>query len=227
MTNIMDNSKNIQICNNAKNIQQSKDIFNRNFTNGLAPPKILYRSSYQVCKKNINLDKEKQPSLQNRIINYTDVKTKFIPGKGQGEDFLRNIDIDSELKRINYNHSKIPQDKYKPVNSNLIDQRKSFKNTIQEYGEKSTKNYSNHNWKTRPPVRMNYTCNKTQLVKNKDTNCLNKCRMVQCDPILPYKQPVLHQYSIGSRVGELQVGPVRCDHQCENIWNNVTKRRYI
>lgn len=92
------------LCNYNKHNTQNKKIYEYNFTQNLSNPPILYRGGFNICNEHIDLDKNNidlTKDLNNKIVNFENIKHQFIPGKGQGSDFLRYIDVDSELKNLN------------------------------------------------------------------------------------------------------------------------------
>jgi len=97
------------LCNYEKQNTHNKNIHQRNFTNGLTPPPILYRGNYRTCDKNQDFKK----NITNHIKDFNNIENTYIPGKGQSIDFLKYIDIDSELKNINRKDTKCINNTYK------------------------------------------------------------------------------------------------------------------
>ena len=87
------------MCNNTKLNQQNNDIYIRNIPD--ENMKILedYRSNFNICDKQININTAlHDKSYTNRITDFQFHKSYLEPGKGIGTTFLKNIDIDSNLK---------------------------------------------------------------------------------------------------------------------------------
>ena len=76
---------------------------------------------------------------------------------------------------------------------------------------------------------MNYSrCDYDTELKTNSTNCLKKKTFKKCNPPMPFKQPILFQNETDvCNPLIMQVGPERTNHTCENIWDNVTNRKYI
>lgn len=226
------------ICNFKKQNQQNKDIFTRNFPDIKIKPIESYRPEFDICHKSINLNKNNtrlKQNLTNKITNFQNIKTNFIPGKGIGIEYLRNIDIDSELKCVNHKNTLCPRKKYLPninCNSNKKNPycelyKKPHKNKIPKTycdNKLQKKNSNQINVRDYNLINMNYNVCKFTMQNNK--KCLINNISRNCDPILPFKQPVLFQYD-RTCSNSLRVGPTKKFHKCENLWNNLTRRKNI
>ena len=88
-----------KFCNNTKLNQQNHDIYNRNIPQNKLSILEDYRSNIYICDKQVNSNLTiYKKNFNNKINNFNDVISSLEPGKGVGTTFLKNIDIDSELK---------------------------------------------------------------------------------------------------------------------------------
>ena len=246
----------VMMCNFEKQNQQNRDIFLRNFPDKLITPVKNYRAGFEICRKNINLNKNNddlQINLSKKITNFNNLKTDFIPGKGKGSEFLRFIDVDTELKCVNNKNTLCPNKKYIPNtgcrdikynNPNLLEN--PYCELYKKFGYSNpTKSYKTKcgkkpivvdrcgfkidccpNKRDKQLVDMNYNICTYSLKENK--NCLVNNIKKRCNPQMPYKQPILFQYNDDICYNNsLQVGPERKPHKCENLWNNLTRRSSI
>lgn len=137
----MEYNTDILLCNYNKNNTQNKAIYEYNFTKNLTNPPILYRGHFNVCHQYINLDKDNMDlykDINNKITNFYKLENKFIPGKGQGSDFLKFIDVDSELKNLNIIDSKCRETNYNNRLPNNYYEKTSIYDSIEH-------NYNNEN----------------------------------------------------------------------------------
>jgi len=107
----------VMICNMEKQNQQNKQIYERNLPEKRQTIIPDYRESYKVCQKyrdmNDRQTKKSAESLTRQIdtkcLNFT---STFTPGRGQGLDYLRNIDIETEVRGLNYKNTLCPNKRY-------------------------------------------------------------------------------------------------------------------
>lgn len=240
----------VLIQNFKKHSQQNKDISNRNFNNdkNLYKPILPQRNGFSICKKYIDLnDNNLNINLKNNIKNFNNIKTNFIPGKGHGINFLKNIDVDSELKSLNFKNTYCPNKKYIPIsnhnynisNPNLIDNpydqnyiRYRYNDTIKinenNYIDQNIENNRlyknvNHIDDLNNVVKINYIkyIDNNDNLKKYNTNCLDKKQLDQCNYLC--KNIIQNENLNKRKCNKLTVGPKRTNHTCENLWNNITK----
>ena len=110
--NIMDKcgGGSIMICTDKKMKQQNWDIYKRNIPDKPNPIVMDCREEYRICNK------DKGGYMENHNLNrYIDrcgvIKFNgFNPGKGVKLEYLRNIDVDSELRCIRRKETKCFRD---------------------------------------------------------------------------------------------------------------------
>jgi len=153
--------------------------------------------------------------------------------------YLRDIDVDSELRQ-GFLHSECPDKRFKPelcetvtVNNPTIldspycenykayqfnDMTHNLGNCVKSVSKNTKKQYRQYENKDENLLKFNY---RNSYVPNSE-------ELPQVDKLTNVKQPVLFQASTDMRRGEfLPVGPQRTDHEIENVWNNITKRKGI
>lgn len=232
------NDENILYCNKKKNIpllfcnfekhhQQNNDIFTRNFCNKLEEPIMPYRGSFKICNEQIDLNDIKKTNFKNKICDFKDIKNKFIPGKGHGTDFLKNIDIDSELKSLDYKNSRCSIDKFNPIyvrknkfNTNTGCENKRCQEDISDINDICIND--NYFPKLENVVDKNY-CLVPNNTKISTTNCLNKDGFTRCSNKIIHKHPILYQQYHNNKNCVCRNN----NHNCENIWDNNTNRKLI
>ena len=109
----------VLLCNYAKQAQQNIDIYQRNVPDCKVAVSKSFRGGYNVCRKHIDLDEDDEDTkvkLSNIIVDFENLSAPFVPGKGKGSDFLKRIDVDSELKLLNYNNTLCPSRKRNVAN---------------------------------------------------------------------------------------------------------------
>ena len=167
---------------------------------------------------------------------------------------MKHIDVDSELKNLQYKDTLCPNKKYKPnnichntiTNSDLLsnpycqnykkynfnDKTKKYKTKCQQSPQIINKNddyspYSKNNYNCSLPVKLNYTNCHYKTNKNYE-NCSSIDFLEQCSKVTDWKsQPLLYSNNRDMSNKILSVGPNRTNHECENLWNNVSRRKYI
>ena len=249
----------VLLCNFRKHEKENSKIYERNFSNDADRPLVSMRGGFHRCKQYIDLDSNNPDmhlNLSRKIKKNTLVKNKYIPGKGSGVEYLKNIDIDSELRNLRRYNTKCPLKKYipdkrcsesqfsnpglleKPYCQNFKDYK--FNDKTKSYKTKCRKDLqivdriipSNEiNIKSldcNSRINFNYTnCNyQTQPVTE---NCPEYSSFKQCRNVTDWKtQPLLYGNNRDiPNHNNIIVGPERTNHQCENLWNNVSKRQYI
>lgn len=221
-----DKKKNIPLllCNFSKHHQQNNDIFTRNFCNSLEGPIMPYRCSFKICNEQIDLNDIKKTNFKNKICNFKNIKNKFIPGKGHGTDFLKNIDVDSELKSLDYKKSRCNIDEFNPIytRKNQFNTNKGCTNAHCQ--EKINDICENNDYfpKLENIVDKNY-CYVPNNTKINNTDCLNKDGFTRCSNKVSHKHPILYQQYRNNKNCECRNN----NHNCENIWNNNTNRKLI
>jgi len=243
----------VMMCNYAKHTQQNNDIYKRNFSDKKMKPTELYRGQFDICKKLVNMDAtnpDMKVNLKNKISKFTNIKAEFIPGKGRGTDFLRNIDIDSDLKCIGHYNTWCPSEKYAPDNNcnktchlnNELLEKPYCQLYRRDLNGNPTENYTTKccqsiqrvdkcgfnddlcpDFSNKQLVKMNYKL-ENSVKKNMTKNCQNKKLFNRCKPMMPHQEPIIFQSTVDFCPKPLMVGPTRQDHFCENTWNNQTKR---
>jgi hypothetical protein len=239
----------VVICNNDKEQKENEKIYNRNFSNVKLESIPGYRPKFKVCNsyRNLNDIADKHKSHTNKIISDSDVESDMYPGKAPASGYFKNIDIESNLKTLNLHHSKCLTQQYLPKlcektivdNPHLLDRPMCQNYKYANFKEESEfYKYTNKCNDTKQKIR-GYTCNeqindirqksllKFNYEKRAATPCNTGC-LPPNEPPLEIAQPLLY----GNRVNMLQkpilqIGPERTDHYVENLWNNVSKRRYI
>ena len=91
----------VVLCNYEQHAQENYDIFKRNFPDPASEIIPDYRGEYRVCAeyKNLNDIKNKgKDNLKNEITNFEYKDYYLNPGKPNGVEFLKKIDIDSDLR---------------------------------------------------------------------------------------------------------------------------------
>lgn len=88
-----------KLCNYTKLNQQNRDIYQRNIPQNQLPILEDYRSNVYICDKQVNSNLTiYKRDFSNKITNFNNRISTLEPGKGVGTTFLKNIDVDSELK---------------------------------------------------------------------------------------------------------------------------------
>ena len=248
------------LCNYKKQNQLNKSIFERNFAKNLSKPIIPIRPNYDICNNQTDLNKDNidyNNDLKNKIVSFNNIKTQFVPGKGQGINFLKNIDIDSELKSLNHKNTLCNVFKYNPLYSNkLINDNATSSNTTNVNNPKLLDNPYNQNYlRYRYNDKINNTnidkyLDKNKLYKNADyiddsqsivgikyirnsMNDNNYCSTHNnCTNMSEFRRCNNNNRSILVKTNmencpKMQVGPERKNHTCENLWSNVTRRKHI
>lgn len=248
----------VLLCNYEKHNLENSKIFDRNTSKDADLPIKPMRGGFTRCHQYIDLDATNADlhlNLNKQIPTNQNIKNKYIPGKGSGIDFLKNIDIDSELKNLDIDNSKCPSDKFAPdsecINRNFNNPRLLKKPYCQNYKKYKYKNnskpykticgnnllnveglYDNENenynsLKCNSLVKFNYTdCDYPS--NNTPGNCSSYKLVNQCDNVSNWNNhPLLNDPNYSTRSNNTGVGPHRSNHNCENIWNNITKRQYL
>jgi hypothetical protein len=230
------------MCNFAKQNCMNRTIYERNMA--VCPMDIIpdYRSEFKMCGDSY-LDKNTTPKLNltNRVEDYSNIKNCMEQGKGNMINYLRNIDVDSELKRYPYRWSLCNEPKHQKPNCPDFCVDKPIKNeehyikNSQFYNQLRTDNLvpiRNIN----PPVSCRYSpfnmvdVNiQREYPSNNDPCTFVPTRMTDqnTDSHKKYNLLVAGNYTLDMNTAPvLKLGPERCDNQVNNLWNNNTKRRY-
>ena len=93
----MDNK--VLICNTSKQNKINRTLLDRTFNIEKRRPNLVdFRTDHFICNKYTDLNKDNK----DLNIDYTKLNTQnhFFPGNGSSVGFLKNIDIDSNVKNI-------------------------------------------------------------------------------------------------------------------------------
>jgi hypothetical protein len=246
----------VMLCNYEKSATENSKIFSRNFPENKTPIIPNYRGSFKVCNKYVDKNdiSKSNRTHDNRIIAVTSEQTnEFYPGKAPASIYFQNVDVESNLYRLGNNDSKCPEKRYSAPDcsekisnnnptllSNTMCQNTRFfdfthEDMIPEYQNKcgsisddvnklNRRTYTcedqNTPYKTQSMVEFNYK-------KIKNMPCSTGC-LARNKNHIDIPQPVPYSQTTGMlKQPVLLVGPERVNHKVENVWNNVTKRRYI
>lgn len=182
------------------------------------------RYNYNMCNDTLNhllYAENRNNSISTEILNNNNNSNNNNSGINFGnnpmyKNYVKNIDIESDLKRFNHTRDKCFNDNYKKTHNNTpFTQHKNIfnkqENLLQDIKEKT------HNNKTK-------LSDKNNCIKEEDRGSFPKCK----NPPLP----VNHLRGMGTLVNE----PVYyefsnqeyCkDFPCQKLFNNVTKRSMI
>ena len=234
-------------CND--NQENNEKIYKRNFSDVKLSPIPSMRPGFKICNKykDLNTVKKSQKTHNNQIIGDIEHTSSLFPGKAPASQYFKHIDIESNLKRLKRPNTNCPQNKFNRKHCNLkvidspdlLDRPMCQNYKFTEYTNNSDYyKYKDKCNNTKKIVR-GYTCQeqisdirqKSQLrfnyEKRKDIPCNTGC-LPPLEQKLEIRQPLLY----GNRHNMLekpviQIGPERNDHLVENLWNNVSKRKYI
>ena len=239
-------------CNFKKQNKENKSILDRNLPNPELTIIPDYRSEYMICRKYKNMNQIPKSDRVFQSIQQPHLNGLY-PGKSSAKGYFENIDVDSDLKNLNIDNTLCPTKKYhmnKDINEFNNQHHPSYWNfhTDNEYTPYNTyktdcnwqkqevKEFSCQNKNSVEPtqsiIQFNYKNN------NSNEDCLGVSGCLPKNPNHVYvKQPLPYQYktdmmqatpgSISSPTLPMNIGPERSNHTLENIWNNVSKRRYI
>ena len=238
-------------CNYSKEINENNKLFMRNFCSFNDKEIVMdFKPNYFICQDYKTVNNYQHRDLKNPIntCGIENVTNNCEPDRGNYINYLKNIDIDTELRQINRKNSKCPEDDY--LHPNLARMNRNNPNVV------------NNN--QRVPYRMNYELEpqnfqvesvdyyQKQLsdCKRQDLFNTNNCKTFNYDVDLSYnkcatlnsdlnicndkyrniKEPYLYwskTNKCNSNPMQVVVGPKRIDHKCENIFNNNTKRQFM
>lgn len=210
----------VMLCNYEKDATINRTIFERNFPADKMCIIPDYRGEYKICAEYRSLDtKTKCPRTKNTDIN---------PGKGSGLGYLQNIDVDSDL-RLGYRSTLCPENKYvQPICDRIIvDNPYLLENpTCQNYKYSEFPNQKQQ-YKGKCGVHNHNGLDIAFNINQKSKTCMyNNSNQTKKSSNL--KQPILGQYSYDmAKNNKLQTGPERTNHNLENVWSNVTRRKHI
>ena len=242
----------VYLCNYDKENEENMKLFNRNFCNLNEKKEIImdFKPNYNICQNYKTINNFKNTNLINKIdtCNLSNVTNECEPNKANYLNYLKNIDIDTELKSIN--RKNINCDEYSYVSNRILDDKYNY-NIIpneQTVPYNTTNNNTNNNNNTE---NVNYVkhfmteCEKQN--KYVPNNCksnyndeevilFNKCGLPNseneiCDERYKNKKnPYLfwtQDNKCNANTMNLLIGPNRINHTCENIFNNNTKRNML
>lgn len=244
----------VLLTNFDKRDQMNNNILERNFPDKNIPIILDYRSSYQVCRKYVDKNQTPcvdlkndidDPNNQNKIKNIENV---YDPGKGYGLEYLRNVDVESNLYNLGLEQSKCPCRKYQrgPCISCITLERneltKSENSTNKQCGVNMLKTEVSD-----PRLLLNPTCD-----QEKEYNYVNKNSVYPQKPFIHktnltinkssciFDLPKQERFVSLSQPSQyfnkiepdspfcLQVGPKRdTTLLVDNLFNNYSKRAYI
>jgi len=177
------------------------------------------RYNYDMCNDTINhllYTQNRQNSISTDILNNNNNSNKKPTNPKIYKNYVKNIDIESDLKRFNHTRDKCFNDNYKMKHNKLpFTQHKDIYDK-QDNLLKDIKQKGNYNKKL--------LSNKDNCIKEEDRGSFLKCK----NPPLP----VNHLRGLGT----LETEPVYyefsnqeyCkDFPCQKLFNNVTKRSMI
>ena len=239
----------VVLCNTNRRTPENEKIYNRNFPDVKLVPITGYRSEFKICNvyKNFNDIDAKHKTHKNELVNVTDVENALYPGKAPASIYFNNIDVESNLRTLNLPNSSCQNKKYttklctKIVTDNprLLERPMCQNYKYSQFKDTSEfHTYTNKCRVTKEKIR-GYTCNdqvsdirqksllKFKYDRRKDTPCNTGC-LPALGHELDIEQPLL--YGNRANMSEkpiLQIGPERTDHLVENLWHNVSKRKYI
>ena len=244
------------LCNYEKSARENSKIFSRNFPENKTPLIPNYRSSYKVCNKYVDKNDipASNRTHDNHIIGITsEQKNEFYPGKAPASIYFQNVDVESNLYRLGSNDSKCPDKRYKAPecsnnistnNPNLLSNTMCQNTRFFDFtNEEMIPEYQNKCGSITEEVnelnRQTFTCEeqntpyKTQSMlefnykKIKNMPCSTGC-LARNKNHIDIPQPVPYSYKTDMlKQPVLTIGPERVNHKVENVWNNVTKRKYI
>ena len=241
----------VLICNNTKENIENEKLFNRNFCTLEDKEYVLdFKPNSFICQEYKTINNYRPVDIKNKIdtCGIENVTNNCEPDRGNYLNYLRNIDIDTELKQINRKNSKCPEDDY--LNPKLARMDRNNKNLINSNQRLPYR----FNYELEPQrfVRSNVNYNPRELdeCKKRDLYDTGNCKTFNYDVDLSYNkcatlnsdvnvcsdfykninEPYLHwtkNNKCNSNAMEVVVGPKRKDHNCENIFNNNTKRGFM
>jgi hypothetical protein len=202
-----------------------------------------YRGQYKVCDKYVDMNMTPKVDLENKINRFNNVQNRIEQGEGYKLQYLKNIDIDSEIKRVPYNYSLCDQPKHHkppcPDGCFICDDmcRENAKLYIKNVS--LTKNIGSYNVSTIKKIDAPNSCmykplNMTNVNINREHPPVDPCvsnpiRITDenSDKNKKYNLIVPGSYTVDMNLAPvLKLGPERCDNNISNLWNNNTKRRY-
>lgn len=238
-------------CNYDKENEENAKLFNRNFCSFKDKEIVMdFKPNSFICQEYKTINNYQDRDLRNIIdtCGIENVMNNCEPDRGNYLNYLKNIDIDTELRNINRKNSKCPEDLY--LAPKLARMNRNNPNVVQT--------------NQRVPYRFNYDLEPQKFVRDKvnynqktlseckrsDMFDLGNCKTFNYDIDLSYnkcatlnsdvnkcneqykniKDPYLYWSKVNkcnSNAMRVVVGPVRKDHECENLFNNNTKRKTV
>jgi len=238
-------------CNYEKEIVENNKLYSRNFCSFKDKEPVLdFKPNHFICQEYKTIDNF-QPRNLNNVIETCGLESypnNCEPDRGNYLNYLRNIDIDSELRSMNRKNSKCPEDLYLAPslassnrhNPNLINknQRVPYRFNFELEPQQFVRDSVEYKQKVLPDCKRQDLFNTGNCKTfNYDVDLTyNKCATLNSDVDVcgeEYKN-IKDPYLFWTKTNECNtnamravVGPIRKDHQCENLFNNSTKRRSI
>jgi len=230
-------------CNFEKQCGINSRIYERNLA--FQPVDIIpdYRSEYRVCQQYVNKNMTPQFDLNNNIKQFNNLTNRVEQGQGYMLQYLKNIDVDSEIKRYNYNFSLCDENKHHkpkcPEGCFICDDM--CRNNAKTYMKNSAlvKDTVSNNVAPIRKIDMPNSCifepfNMTKVDLRREYPPVDPCvsnpiRITDAnsDKHKKYDLLVPGSYRVDMNLAPvLKLGPERCDRTVTNLWNNNTKRRY-
>jgi hypothetical protein len=237
-------------CNYEKQCGINSRIYDRNLAYQSMEIIPDYRSEYKQCGDTyINKNMIRPQNLENNINNFRNVQNTVEQGKGNMIRYLKNIDIDTQLRLFHYPYSLCDEPKHhKPpcpdgcfVCDDMCrpDAIKSLKNSDLVSNEKPGFYVPIRNmnlpdscvFKKQNMIDVNITREYPQYKPLSGCECVSlpiRITDENSDKRKKYDLLVPSSYTTDMNPAPvLVVGPERCDRQINNLWNNNTKRRFI
>ena len=240
----------VYYCNYEKQDTENKKLFDRNFC-GITDKEIImdFKSNYNICQNYKTIDNYKDYNLKNKIdtCNLSEYPNLCEPSVPDYLRFLKNIDIDSEFRHLNRKLSDCEEDKYLPkkftnykeFNDNLIqfNQRISLKEEA-DFDKNNNYHTDNLNIVKKELSKCNESFNANDCksyYNDNDFIVYNKCgsssNYDNCNSNYDNIEEPYLDWTYNNKCNinpmKLIIGPKRLEHECENLFNNNTKRKKL
>jgi len=229
------------LCNFEKHKTENEKLNNRNIPFSSILPVEPYRSSFNVCNTYTDLNSSDKNIIKSDIgsnsinKNIIEEENNNIFRKKNATSFYDyNIDVDSKFKyppfntyitnnnsNNNFNDPTVLKDKLaEDINLHNLDKLppKPISNKVKCSNHTDDKQYICTN-----QVNTNYTSSLLTF----DYPDFNKPCSTGCLPQHHTKLPKHIPPSYNSNMNINSIGPERINHEYENLWNNVTRRKHI
>lgn len=241
----------VYYCNYDKKKIENQKIFNRNFCSLENKDIVLdFKPNNFICQEYKTINDYINRDLRNKIdtCGLENVMNTCEPNRGNYLTYLKKIDIDTELRNINRKISKCPEDLYlapslarlERNNPNLIksNQRIPYKITDNLQPQEFVSDKIEYEQKLLPECNRKdmYVTGNCKTFNYDIDLSFNRCATLnsnvkRCDKKYDnIKDPYLNwtkNNKCNTNAMRLVVGPVRKDHDCDNLFNNNTKRRFM